>query len=196
MPGSITGKPLSVAWINYEKAYDRVSHEWLMTVLKAINCPSWIQRSIELFSKHWATVLEFRTAGKVVKSIPVKYNRGIFQGDSLLSLLFCLAIAPISQVLNRTKAYTLWHHGERNTISYLLYMDDLKIYAGGPDQLREAVDCVEKISKAIGTRFGVRKCGTAHMQKGKVLAGPDNPECSEESIKSLEKGTTYKYIGL
>ena len=49
----ITGKPLSVTWINYEKAYDRVPHEWLMTVLKAINCPGWFQRSIELFSKHW-----------------------------------------------------------------------------------------------------------------------------------------------
>ena len=34
------------------------------------------------------------------------------------------------------------------------------------------------------------------MQKGKVLAGPDNPERSEESIRSLEKGTTYKYLGL
>ena len=51
-------------------------------------------------------------------------------------------------------------------------------------------------SNAIGMRFGVRKCGTAHMQKGKVLAVPDNPERSEESIKGLEKGTTYKYLEL
>ena len=58
------------------------------------------------------------------------------------------------------------------------------------------MECVEKTSNAIGMRFGVRKCGTAHMQKGKVLAGPDNPERSEESIRSLEKGTTYKYLGL
>ena len=26
-------------------------------------------------NKHWATVLELRTAGKVVRSTPVKYNR-------------------------------------------------------------------------------------------------------------------------
>ena len=32
--------------------------------------------------------------------------------------------------------------------------------------------------------------------KGEVLAGPDNPEGSEESIRSLEKGTTYMYLGL
>ena len=81
-------------------------------------------------------------------------------------------------------------------MSHLLYMDDLKIYAGGPDKFREAMECVEKTSNAISMRFGMRKCGTAHMQKGKVLAGLDNPECSEEPIRSLEKGTTYKYLGL
>ena len=32
--------------------------------------------------------------------------------------------------------------------------------------------------------------------KGEVLTSPDNPERSEESIRSLEKGTTYKYLGL
>ena len=186
LDAKIMGKPLSVAWIDCEKAYDRVPHKWVMKVLKTIKCPGWIRRSIELFSKHWATVLELRTVGKVVRSTPVKYNRGLFQGDSLSPFLFYLAIAPISQVLNRTKGYTLWHDGERNTMSHLLYMDDLKIYAGGPDKLWEAMECVKKTSNAIGMRFGVRNCGTAHMQKGKVLAGPDNPACREESIRSLE----------
>ena len=99
----ITGKPLSVAWIDYEKVYDRVPHKWVMKVLKTIRCRSGIRSSIELFSKHWATVLELRTVGKVVRRSLVKYNRGLFQGDSLSPLLFCLSIAPISQVLNRTK---------------------------------------------------------------------------------------------
>ena len=44
------------------------------------------------------------------------------------------------------------------------------IYAGGPDKLREAMECVDN---AIGMRFAVRKCETAHMQKGTVVAGPD-----------------------
>ena len=116
LDAKIMGKPLSVAWINYEKAYNRVPHKWVMKVLKTIKCPGWIGRSIELFSKHWATVLELRTAGKVVR----RTRLGLFQVDSLSPLLFCLAIAPISQVLNKTKGYTLWHNGERNTMSHLL----------------------------------------------------------------------------
>ena len=57
LDSKIMGKPLSVAWIDYEKVYDRVSHKWVMKGLKAIKCPGWIQSSTELFSKHWATVL-------------------------------------------------------------------------------------------------------------------------------------------
>ena len=38
-------------------------------------------------------------------------------------------------------------------------------------------------------------CNSSHA-KGKVLAGPDNPEHIEESIRNLEKGNTYKYLGL
>ena len=68
LDAKITGKPLSVAWIDYEKAYDRVPHKWVMKVLKTIKCPGWIRRSIELFSKHWATVFELMTAEKVVRS--------------------------------------------------------------------------------------------------------------------------------
>ena len=82
--------------------------------------------------------------------------------------LYVYVLVSISQVVNRTKGYTLWHDGERNTMSHLLYMDDLKIYSGGPDKLREAIECVEKTSNAIGMRFEVRKCGTAHMQKGRL----------------------------
>ena len=41
-----TGKPLSVAWIDYEKACGRVPHKWVMKVLKTIKCPGWIWRSI------------------------------------------------------------------------------------------------------------------------------------------------------
>ena len=68
LDAKIMGKPLSVAWIDYEKAYDRVPHKWVMKVLKTIKCPGWIRRCIELFSKHWAAVLELRTVGKVVRS--------------------------------------------------------------------------------------------------------------------------------
>ena len=64
LDAEIIGKPLSVALIDYELAYDRVPHKWVMKVLKTIKCLGKIWRSIELFSKHWATVFELRLQGR------------------------------------------------------------------------------------------------------------------------------------
>ena len=60
-------------------------------------------------------------------------------------------------------------------MSHLLSMDDLKMYAGGPDKLREALECVEKTSNAIGMRFGVRKCEIAHMLAQTTLIAVKTP---------------------
>ena len=59
-------------------------------------------------------------------------------------------------------------------MSHLLYMNDLK-----------------RSEKEVWSE----KVWNSSHAKGKVLAGPDNPERSEESIRSLEKVTTYKYLG-
>ena len=50
-------------------------------------------------------------------------RRGIFQGDSLSPLLFCMALNPLSKELNRT-GYGYWMttgHGLPNVSSSVIY---------------------------------------------------------------------------
>ena len=57
---------------------------------------------------------------------PTSIKNGIFQGDSLSPLIFCLALAPLSNLLNNTgMGYSVYN--ER--VNHLFYMDDLKLYA-------------------------------------------------------------------
>ena len=105
-------------------------------MLKTIQGPGWIRRTIELFSKHWDTVLELRI---VVRSTSVKYNRGLFQGDSLLPLLFCLAIPPYPKYLTEPRDIP-------SAMSNLLCMEDMtdplqnsvREWRGVARELREA----------------------------------------------------------
>jgi hypothetical protein len=53
-------------------------------------------------------------------------RRGIFLGDSLSPLLFCIALIPLTNELKKADCgYQV--HGTERKISHLLYMDDLKL---------------------------------------------------------------------
>ena len=56
----------------------------------------------------------------------VSVNCGIFQGDSLSPLLFCLALNALSEILQSTSYGYKLRSG--TLVQHLLYMDDLKLY--------------------------------------------------------------------
>jgi hypothetical protein len=49
----------------------------------------------------WKTTLQLKTKQEVMQSQPIQIRRGIFQGDSLAPLLFCIALIPLTHELNR-----------------------------------------------------------------------------------------------
>ena len=55
---------LSVAWVDYQKAYDRVPHRWLLTVLRAINAPENVRKCIRRLMRKRVT--EFSDGEKKV----------------------------------------------------------------------------------------------------------------------------------
>ena len=68
----------------------------------------------------------FKTKQEVKQSQPIEIRRGIFQGDALSPLLFCITLIPLTNELNRADCgYQV--HGTERKISHLLYMDDLKL---------------------------------------------------------------------
>jgi hypothetical protein len=54
----------------------------------------------------WSTKLLLKTNQELMQSRLIKINRGIFEGDSLSPLLFCIALVPLDHKLNRSKCGT------------------------------------------------------------------------------------------
>jgi hypothetical protein len=76
-----------------------------------------------------------KTKQQVMQSQPIQIRRGIFQGDSLSPLLFCIALIPLANELNRADCgYQV--HGTEREISHLLYMDDLKLPCRNENDLK------------------------------------------------------------
>ena len=164
---------MSMAWIDYSKAFDSVPHSWIVKCLRLYKINEQIIKMIEDQMRNWKTNIVLNHNRGRVQIENVKINRGIFQGDSLSPLLFCLAINPLSVLLNNEElGYSLEKTRSRRSgklISHLLFMDDLKVYANNEANLKKLMEVVKRFSKDIGMKFGLDKCSKCSIKKGRKV---------------------------
>ena len=116
-----------MTWVNYKKASSMVSHSWLLDVVEMMGVADNVRSLLEGSMRNWKT--ELSADGKSLGVFNIK--RGIFDRDSLSSLLFVMVMAPLSMIPNgETKKYKFGTAG-----SHFLFMDDLKQYASSQWEL-------------------------------------------------------------
>lgn len=190
-------KNLSLAWVDYRKAFDSMSHEWLLKVLDIYKCPPVIRGFLEIVMPMWNVIMTAHGANTSVTTDPIYIRRGIFQGDSLSPLLFCLGINPISHILNnyKFKGYKL---KDDSITNHLLYMDDLKIYANNKINLKVLIDSTEIFTRDIGMQFGLNKCNVLHLVAGRrnESRGEGHILLSGDEFRHLQLDEKYKYLGI
>ena len=83
-------------YLDYQKAFDSVTHEWLLRSLKLAKVPPQLISAIEKLTKHLATIASLHGTNETIITEIIKYLNGIFQGDTLSVLLFVLCLNPLS----------------------------------------------------------------------------------------------------
>ena len=89
-----------MAWIDYKKVYDMVSHSWISECLEMFGIANNAQDFLNNSMKSWK--LELNTSGKTLGEVDIR--RGICQGDSLSPLLLVLCMIPLTWLLRRANA--------------------------------------------------------------------------------------------
>jgi hypothetical protein len=116
--------------------------------------------------------------------------------DSLSPLWFCLAINPLTNLLNSTGyGFNIRHNNTTlSKLNHLLYMDDIKLYASKKNHILSLLTITENFSNDISMSFGIDKCKTQSICRGHY----ENLEyiTKGEIIKNLNKGEFYKYLGI
>ena len=180
---------LSMAWIDYRKAYDMVPHSWILKCLEMSGTANNIQALIRNSMPKWKTVLS--SEGEALGEVSI--NRGIFQGDSLSPLLFVIIMIPLSIILRKIKAgYKM--NKNSDMINHLLFMDDLKLYASNKNQLHTLVNTVKLFSEDIKMSFGLSKCATLELKRGRK-ADSTGIDLEGEKIQEADPNG-YKYLGI
>lgn len=178
---------LCTAWIDYKKAYDSMPHTWITECLKLYNINRTLRAFIANSMRLWKTTLEAK--GKPLAHVSIKC--GIYQGDSLSPLLFCIGLNPLSQIIDRTGYGYRLRNGA--TISHLLYMDDIKLYAKSERDIDSLIHTTRIYSTDIGMSFGLEKCSRMVTKRGKVVH-TEGVSLPEGTIADVED--SYKYLGI
>lgn len=188
---------LHACYIDYKKAYDYVPHDWLNMVLEIYKIDNKLQKFLSHSMTLWRTSIHLSSNKGHAVTNQIKINRGIFQGDSLSALWFCMCLNPLSNTLNNTN-YGFKIKGRGNTehrVSHLLYMDDIKLYAQTLPQIRSLIQITEDVSRDIGMEFGISKCKILHMEKGRWTDSVQTETLNNEIIEHMQPHETYKYLG-
>jgi len=158
---------LSIAWIDYQEAFDRVPHSWVEKSIELVGVNSKIIGFCKISTEKRNTRLILKTKQEVMQSQPIQIRRGIFQGDSLSPLVLCIAVIPLTNELNRADCgYQV--HGTERKISHLLNMDDLKLLGRNENDLENEMKIVQTIIKDINMKFGLENCARICLKRGSV----------------------------
>ncbi|XP_044760856.1 uncharacterized protein LOC123318302 [Coccinella septempunctata] len=189
-------RSISVAWVDYKKAFDSVPHTWLIKVLKIYGVPETIIDLLKYLMKTWRTNLVVNTKNHHYKTGTINIKSGIFQGDTLSPLWFCLAMNLLSQLINRQKYGYIVERSRNIRISHQMYIDDLKLYAANEEEMKKLLKIVASFTKTIGMEIGVDKCAVVHVGRGQIRDGEGLAVMEDATIPRLSAQGHYKYLGI
>jgi hypothetical protein len=178
-----------MAWIDYQKTFDRVPRSWIIKSLELIG----INKKVISFTKkvmsYWRTRMRLHAENKIIEAEDVKIRCGIFQGDSLSPLLFCICLIPVTEQPNiLNTGYE--EHTTKTKISHLLYMDDLKLIAKSEEELQKQIQTVKTFSDDINMEIGLEKCAKIAFKRGKLAHSQNLVIAINREKEEPEQGKT------
>src|SRR5258708_10998744 len=153
----ITNQDGAIIALDQEKAYNKIRHDYLWIVIKAMNIPTCLINTIKsLYTKAETTViLNSETSRKF------QVTRGVRQGDPLSCLLFNLAIEPMSHVLRTSDNLSGLHINTPNVQHkarvLALFTDDASIFLSKNDNPNSLFEILNNWCIASGAKFNKEK---------------------------------------
>ena len=187
---------LATAWIDIRKAYDSLSHTWLIKCLNIHRFPVKLVNTIISVINSWSVrlVVPLEKEDALTDLIPIR--NGLLQGDSICANLFTLALNPVAWEIRRTNGYVL-SKPISTKITHLIYIDDLKVYTKGMNELSSLLSNVKSKMEHAGLHWNAKKCNFLSIIRGKRDNSVETiPLDDDSTIKAVENEKTYKFLGI
>ncbi|CAK1578465.1 unnamed protein product [Parnassius mnemosyne] len=178
---------LSAAWIDYKKAFDSVLHTCLKRVLELYKVDCTVRDFLGQCMGQWSTILCHLGQRMTAAENHIRKRRGIFQGDCLSPIWFCLSLNPLSTLLEASgRGFQLRKGGTK--LTHLFYMDDLKLFASSRSHLVELRNITCDLAILLEWSWG-RISVRSSISKGEGLL-----TLRAISLRTLSEAETYRYL--
>uniref|UniRef100_A0A803JT65 Reverse transcriptase domain-containing protein n=1 Tax=Xenopus tropicalis TaxID=8364 RepID=A0A803JT65_XENTR len=147
---------LAVLSLDFEKAFDRVSHDFLFKVLTKMALPNFILNGIKVLYR--SSFSQISVNGFLTQKVFLK--SGVKQGCPLSPMLFICAIEPLLIYLRNDKVIRGIHvpGGGGHQVKVSGYMDDITIFCSTSYSLKRALTQTSFFCGASGFKLNVQKC--------------------------------------
>ena len=125
------------------------------------------------------------------------YIADILQGNSFCVRLFTMCLNPISRSLRNNQGYTLTKLPQHK-LTHLLYADDLKTYHKTPTNYKAIMMETRRMKSMfsdIGLEWGLNKCATVTVSKGKIVSAENLILNENASISVLKDKDHFNFLG-
>jgi hypothetical protein len=93
----VTRVPLCVLSLDFQEAFDRISHQYLFTILRSYGFSDWFVERIKCMYEEAASSIQIN--GHV--SGPIPFHSSVRQGYPMSMLLFALCVDPLLRILEQ-----------------------------------------------------------------------------------------------
>ena len=153
----MTDTPLCVLTLDFQEAFDTVSHKYLFKILRNYGISPWfIERIKDLYDNATASV---KINGNLAGPIPIQC--GIWQGCLLSMLLYVLCLHPLLRILEENLPGIQVGTRVRSTV-VVAYADDVTVFVTDPTDFTIIHNTIQKYKLATGACL--------NPQKSKALA--------------------------
>lgn len=178
------GKELYIAFIDAEKAFDRVNWKQMFDVLTEIGIDNKERQLIYNIYKNQSAIIEYNGEKEVAL-----IRRGVRQGCGLSPLLFNIYIQQAINEFRQGRKTGVCIHGER--IDTIRYADDIALLAETKEDLIEALTDMDEIFHN-NYNIKINKSKTKVMVCSKNNRTMDNINVGNEPINAVEQ---FAYLG-
>ena len=173
-----------MAFLDIEKAYDRLNRKTLLIVLEKLGIPVKIRNLIKGMYENTKSKFIF---GDIVTDW-VNLQKGLRQGFVLSPLLFNMYT---EELIRRVKKENIGMKVGEDKLGVLLYADDIVLIAEEEEMMQKIVDIAVDYSREFSLKFSINKCGVMVIN-GESEDGK-NIKMGNEILNRVNK---YNYLGV